>query len=171
MVPAGNTRGVVDIDELFNALDANTREGLRRLIRGFGAWYQGKSAQANLTSRYFPPALRAYSNLFSQIDESTPSLDQFLTQTSKALGAIDARAPELTDLITQSRITAQAISSQNRALSQTLVNHRFPPIRCYTPSASTRGTPLLRSSRRRPRCLPITQERFHPYTTYAAHRR
>lgn len=120
VIPATDTTGIVDIDELFDALDANTREGLRRLIRGFGAWYEGKSAQANLTSRYFPPALRAYSALFSQIDASTPELDQFLTQTSKALGAIDARAPQLTDLITQARITADAISSQDRALSQAL---------------------------------------------------
>jgi phospholipid/cholesterol/gamma-HCH transport system substrate-binding protein len=120
VIPSSDTNGIVDIDELFNALDANTREGLRRLIRGFAAWYQGKSAQANLTARYFPPALRAYSNLFSQIDESTPALNEFLQQTSKALGAIDARAPELTDSITQARVTAQALSSQNRALSQTL---------------------------------------------------
>lgn len=122
VIPASDTTGIVDIDELFNALNADTREGLRRLIRGFGAWYQGKSAQANLTSRYFPPALRAYSTLFSQIDASTPSLDEFLRQTSKALGAIDANAPALTDSITQARITAEALSSENRALSQTLVN-------------------------------------------------
>lgn len=124
VIPASDTSGIVDIDELFDALNANTREGLRRLIRGFGAWYEGKSAQANLTSRYFPPALRAYSTLFSQIDASTPELDQFLTQTSKALGAVDARAPQLTDLITQARITADAISSQDRALSQAL--HGLP---------------------------------------------
>jgi phospholipid/cholesterol/gamma-HCH transport system substrate-binding protein len=120
VIPASETSGIVDIDALFNALDANTREGLRRLIRGFGAWYRGKSAQANLTARYFPPALRAYSTLFSQIDASTPALNQFLRQTSKALGAIDARAPQLTDLITQARVTAQALSSEDRALSQTL---------------------------------------------------
>ena len=122
LISAQHTQGIVDIDELFNALNGNTREGLRRLIRGFGAWYQGKSKQANLTARYFPPALRAYVKLFAQINASTPTLNVFLTQTSKALGAIDARSPQLTDLISQARITAEALSSQDRSLSQALAD-------------------------------------------------
>jgi phospholipid/cholesterol/gamma-HCH transport system substrate-binding protein len=122
VIPTTDTSGIVDVDQVFDALNANTREGLRRLIRGFAAWYQGKSAQANLTAQYFPPALAAYSNLFSQIDASTPALDQFLSQTSQALGAIDQHAPQLTDLITQAKTTAQALSSDNQSLSQALAN-------------------------------------------------
>jgi phospholipid/cholesterol/gamma-HCH transport system substrate-binding protein len=122
VINAQHTQGIVDIDALFDALNGNTREGLRRLIRGFGAWYQGKSKQANLTARYFPPALRAYVKLFAQINESTPTLNVFLTQTSKALGAIDARSPQLTDLISQARVTADALSSQDRSLSQALAD-------------------------------------------------
>ncbi len=122
VIPASQTSGIVDIDSLFNALDANTREGLRRLIRGFGSWYQGKTLQANLSAQYFPPALQAYTRLFSQIDADTPTLEQFLTQTSRALGAIDARSAQLTDLVTQARVTAQALGSDNQALSQALVN-------------------------------------------------
>jgi phospholipid/cholesterol/gamma-HCH transport system substrate-binding protein len=125
VIPTTQTQGIVDVDELFNALNANTREGLRRLIRGFGAWYQGKSAQANLTSQYFPPALRSYSQLFSQIDASTPALTEFINQTGKALGAIDQRSPQLTDMISQARVTAGALSSDNTSLSQALVN--LPP--------------------------------------------
>jgi phospholipid/cholesterol/gamma-HCH transport system substrate-binding protein len=122
VIPATHTSGIVDIDQLFNALDANTRQGLRRLIRGFGAWYQGKAAQANLTAQYFPPALQAYSRLFTQIAGDTPALDQFLGQTSQALGEIDARAPALTDLVSQAKVTAQALSANTGALDQALVN-------------------------------------------------
>jgi phospholipid/cholesterol/gamma-HCH transport system substrate-binding protein len=122
VIPASQTTGIVDIDQVFDALNANTRQGLRRVIRGFAQWYQGKTAQANLSARYFPPALQAYSRLFSQINADTPTLDLFLTQTSKALGAIDQRAPQLTDLITQARVTALALGSDNQALSQALVN-------------------------------------------------
>jgi phospholipid/cholesterol/gamma-HCH transport system substrate-binding protein len=122
LIPTSRTSGIVDVDEVFNALDANTREGLRRLIRGFGAWYQGKARQANLSARYFPPALEAYTRLFSQINADTPTLDQFLTQTSAALGAIDQRSAQLTDLISQARVTASALGSDNQALSQALAN-------------------------------------------------
>ena len=131
VIPTSSTSGIVDIDELFDSLNANTREGLRRLIRGFGAWYDGQSTQANLTAQYFPPALQAYSKLFEQIDSNTATLNLFVTQTDRALGAVDKRAPQLTDLISQARVTALALSSDNRSLSTALAN---------LPSALHRGS-------------------------------
>jgi phospholipid/cholesterol/gamma-HCH transport system substrate-binding protein len=125
VIPATNTTGIVDIDQVFDALDANTREGLRRIIRGFAAWYQGQSAKASTTSVYLPPALHSYAQLFAQINASTPALNEFINQTSYALGQIDARAPQLTDMISQAKITAQALSSDNQSLTQALVN--LPP--------------------------------------------
>jgi phospholipid/cholesterol/gamma-HCH transport system substrate-binding protein len=122
VIPASRTSGIVDVDELFNALNANTLQGLRGVIRGFASWYAGKSAQANLSAQYFPPALQAYSRLFSQLDADTPTLQAFLKQTSAALGAIDQRSGQLTDLVTQTRVTAQALGSDNQALTQALVN-------------------------------------------------
>lgn len=122
VIPTSDTSGIVDIDEVFAALNANTRQGLQRLIRGFAAAYQGKGAAANLTARYFPPALSAYSKLFEQIDADTPTLEQFVTETGRALGAIDQRSPQLTDLISQARVTAEALSSDNRSLSEALSN-------------------------------------------------
>jgi phospholipid/cholesterol/gamma-HCH transport system substrate-binding protein len=122
VIGPAHTQGIVDIDQVFDALNARSRQGLRRLIRGFGQWYAGESTQANLTARYFPPALSAYTRLFSQIDASTPTLKAFVSQTSRALGAIDQRAPQLTDMIAQARITASALASDNGSLTQALVN-------------------------------------------------
>jgi phospholipid/cholesterol/gamma-HCH transport system substrate-binding protein len=147
VIPYTRTSGIVDIDSVFNALDANTREGLRRIVRGFAQWYQGKSAQANLTAVYFPPALRAYSNLFNQINADTPTLHQFITQTSNALGGLVQHSGQLTDLISQSRITAQALSSNNRSLTQALDN---------LPSALTKGSSTF--VRLRTRTLPALQQ-------------
>jgi phospholipid/cholesterol/gamma-HCH transport system substrate-binding protein len=146
VIPASRTSGIVDIDSVFNALDANTREGLRRIVRGFAQWYQGKSGQANLTAHYFPPALRAYSALFNQINADTPVLDQFINQTSTALGTIDQRSTQLTDLISQSRVTAQALSSDNHSLTQALDD---------LPSALNRGSATF--ARLRTRTLPALQ--------------
>ena len=147
VIPYTQTTGIVDIDSVFNALDANTREGLRQIIRGFAAWYQGKSAQANLTAVYFPPALRAYSQLFNQINADTPVLDQFITQTSTALGAIDQRSAQLTDLISQARVTSQALSSDNQSLTQALDN---------LPAALNNGSATF--ARLRSRTLPALQQ-------------
>jgi phospholipid/cholesterol/gamma-HCH transport system substrate-binding protein len=139
VIPASQTHGIVDIDELFNTLGAETRTGLRRLIRGFAVWYRGESAQANLSAQYLPPALQAYAGLFSQIDADTPTLDEFLTQASAALGAIDQHPAQLTDLVTKARVTAQALGSDNQALSQALTN---------LPGALNRGSETFARLRR-----------------------
>jgi phospholipid/cholesterol/gamma-HCH transport system substrate-binding protein len=149
VVPASHTSGIVDVDEIFNALDANTLQGLRRVIRGFAVWYAGKSSQANESARYFPPALQAYSRLFDQLDASSPELTQLLQQTSAALGAINQRSSQLTDVITQARITSQALGSDNQALSQALEN---------LPSALNKGTATF--ARLRQSTLPALSHLF-----------
>ena len=149
VVPASHTSGIVDVDELFNALDANTLQGLRRLIRGFAVWYAGKSSQANESARYFPPALQAYSRLFDQLDASSPELTQLLQQTSAALGAINQRSSQLTDVITQARVTSQALGSDNQALSQALE---------ILPSALNKGTATF--ARLRQSTLPALSHLF-----------
>ena len=66
ILPASKTSGIVDVDELFDALNANTRQGLRRLIRGFAVWYAGKSRPGEPVGAVLParapvlrPAVRA----------------------------------------------------------------------------------------------------------------
>jgi phospholipid/cholesterol/gamma-HCH transport system substrate-binding protein len=122
VIPASSTTGIVDVDQVFDAFDANTRQGLSRIIRGFAAWYQGQGAKASQTSVYLPPALHSYAQLFDQINASTPELNQFINATGQALGQIDSRAPALTDMISQAKVTAQALSSDNQSLNQALVN-------------------------------------------------
>ena len=148
IVPASHTSGIVDVDELFNALNANTLQGLRRVIRGFAVWYAGKSSQANESARYFPPALQSYSQLFDQLDASTPELNALLQQTSAALGAIN-QSGQLTDVITQARITSEALGSDNQALSQALEN---------LPSALNKGTATF--ARLRQSTLPALTHLF-----------
>jgi phospholipid/cholesterol/gamma-HCH transport system substrate-binding protein len=147
VLPVSKTSGIVDIDELFDALNANTRAGLRRLIDGFSEWYAGKSTQANVSAQYFPPALQSYAQLFAQIDASTPTLNEFIVQTSSALGAIDARSSQLTDLVSQARVTADALSSEDQALSQALTN---------LPGALTKGSATF--ERLRTTTLPALEQ-------------
>ena len=138
VIPTSHTSGIVDIDEVFNALNARSRKGLRGLIRGFTEWYQGKSTQANVTAQLFPAALSSYTRLLRQFDASTPSLDRFIDQTDIALGTIDRHAPALTDLVGSARTTVDALASDNRSLSRGLSD---------LPVALRRGTVALHSLR------------------------
>lgn len=121
-IPGEKTTSIVEIDQLFNTFDTSTRKGLARLIKGSATWYQGKEAQANQSARYFAPALFATNRLFSQIDQDSSTLQQFIVQTGDAMGALASRGQELTDLVGNTRQTVSALASDNRSLSQALQN-------------------------------------------------
>ena len=59
VIPTDKTTTIVDLDQFFNTLDPKTSEGLRNVIRGFGAWYAGRGYQGNQVAKYFAPSLAA----------------------------------------------------------------------------------------------------------------
>jgi phospholipid/cholesterol/gamma-HCH transport system substrate-binding protein len=114
-----HTQSIVDIDQLLNAFDGRTRGSLRKVLHGFSVWYDGREAEANTSARYFPAALQSATNLFDGM------LEQFLTQTGRALQALSRNRGELTALVSDTRATARALSSDNTSLSAALQN--LPP--------------------------------------------
>jgi phospholipid/cholesterol/gamma-HCH transport system substrate-binding protein len=63
VVGADNTTSIVELDQLFNALDPPTRRGLQGVFEGFADWYSGKEEEANRSARYFGPSIVAIRNL------------------------------------------------------------------------------------------------------------
>ena len=59
-IDADETSAPVDLDVLFNALDDETREGLRNVVRGSGTQYDGRGADANESIKYFAPFLQLH---------------------------------------------------------------------------------------------------------------
>ena len=125
VIDVDHTQSIVDIDQLFNTFDPRTRRSLQGVIHGFATWYRGRGAQANASAHYFPAALQSATNLFDQLDQDSGTLDQFITQTGKALGALSRRGDQLTALVSNTRATARALGSDNRSLSAALLN--LPP--------------------------------------------
>jgi phospholipid/cholesterol/gamma-HCH transport system substrate-binding protein len=120
-----HTKSIVDIDQLLNSFDAPTRGSLRKVLHGFSTWYAGREPDANTSARYFPAALQSATNLFDELNQDSGTLEQFLTETGKALHALSARRTELTALVSDTRATARALSADNTSLSNALQN--LPP--------------------------------------------
>jgi phospholipid/cholesterol/gamma-HCH transport system substrate-binding protein len=114
------TTSVVDVDQLFDTLDAPTREGLGRVIRGQAQWYKGKEAEGNLAAYFLNPALSTTSDVFNQISSDQRTLGQAVTATAGAMGAIASRRQDLTNLISNSNSFATAIASQNASFATAL---------------------------------------------------
>jgi phospholipid/cholesterol/gamma-HCH transport system substrate-binding protein len=116
----GDTQSEVNLDALFNSLNAKTRGGLSNLIRGEAASLQGKGKAANKTLQYLAPGLESTSRVTQELARDEPSFDGLLVQGAKAMAALSSRSTELTQLVSNTSQTAGAIDSQSQALEQAL---------------------------------------------------
>ena len=120
-----NTTSIVELDQFFNALDPPTRRGLQGVIQGFADWYQGKERQANRSAHYFAPSLVAATRLVKELNRDSQTFEDFLVETSNAMGALADRRGELTELVGNAGETQRALASDTESLSQAL--HELPP--------------------------------------------
>jgi phospholipid/cholesterol/gamma-HCH transport system substrate-binding protein len=124
LIRGDKTTSIVEIDQLFDALDPKTREGLKGFIKGSADWYNGKESAANISAQQIPKALAELDQVASEITSDSATFQQFVTETGDALGAIADHRAQLTDLVSNTRQTAAALASNTTSLSDAL--HEVP---------------------------------------------
>ena len=92
----GATTTSVDLDQLFNALDPETRKGLQEVIQGFAAQYEGKGKQASELAEYFNPFLSTSRLLVNELTQDEQALTDFIVDSSRAVTAVAERRDDLT---------------------------------------------------------------------------
>ncbi|MEX2195667.1 MAG: MlaD family protein [Thermoleophilaceae bacterium] len=115
-----DTTAPVDLDQLFNALDGETREGLQQLVQGFAAQYEGKGTEANESLRYLNPALSTASALTRELVRDQQAFEDLVVDTSELVTAVAERRDDLAGLVRNAGTTADAIGDENAALSRAL---------------------------------------------------
>jgi phospholipid/cholesterol/gamma-HCH transport system substrate-binding protein len=115
-----STTSIVDLDQLFNALDPPTRKHLQDVVQGFATQYQGQGQNTNLSSRYFNPALSTTDRLVSEVTRDQPALTQFLARSSQLVSDLADRRDDLSGLVANANGTAAAIARENAAFDQAL---------------------------------------------------
>jgi phospholipid/cholesterol/gamma-HCH transport system substrate-binding protein len=125
LIQGDKTTAIVEIDQVFNALDPKTRKGLAGFIKGSADWYDGMEPEANASARQIPKALAQLAAVADEITSDSATFEQFLTQTGDAMGAIADHRAQLTDLVSNTRQTAAALASNTASLSDAL--HEVPP--------------------------------------------
>jgi phospholipid/cholesterol/gamma-HCH transport system substrate-binding protein len=119
-ITADRTSAPVDLDELFNTLDARTRKSLQRVIQGSGTWYAGRSREASESTKYLAPALSSTSRLTREIALDEQVFERFVIDTASTVSAIAERRDDLASLVGNANATARAIGDENVALDSTL---------------------------------------------------
>jgi phospholipid/cholesterol/gamma-HCH transport system substrate-binding protein len=119
-IRADRTTSPVDLDQLFNTLDAPTRKGLQNIIQGSAAQYEGKAFQANQSIKYFNPALTTSSAVLRELVRDRVVFKRFVTDSANVVTDLADRRSDLAQLVGNANATAGAIARENAALAQTL---------------------------------------------------
>ena len=155
----------VDLDELYNTLDARTRRSLQGFFKGSADQWRNMSDEANLGFQYLNPALSTSRRLFNELTKDTPLLQRFLVDSSQMVTALAARRDDLAGLIGNLNDTTRALGSQKEALAESI--SRLPPFmrRANTTFVNLRSTlnevdPLVDASK------PVAK-RLQPFLSQA----
>jgi phospholipid/cholesterol/gamma-HCH transport system substrate-binding protein len=119
-IAAEDSTAPVDLDQLFNTLDDDTRAGLQKFVKGSATQIDGKVPEAHKTLEYLNPALSTTAALTREIVSDKATFERFLTDASGTVAAIAERRDDLSDLVGNANATAAAIGDEREALARTL---------------------------------------------------
>jgi phospholipid/cholesterol/gamma-HCH transport system substrate-binding protein len=114
------TTPVVDLDQIFNTLDAKTRGNLQDVVKGFATQFRGKGAEAGEATKYFNPFLSTSRRLVGEVTQDESSLTRFIVDSSRLVTALAEKRGDLASLVGNTNATARAIGSENVALAKAL---------------------------------------------------
>jgi phospholipid/cholesterol/gamma-HCH transport system substrate-binding protein len=153
------TTSPVDLDQLFNTLDEETRASLQKVVQGSAVWYSGNAEEAREAAKYFAPALQSTERLLAEVNRDQRVLSEFLVSGADVLGAIAERRSDLSALTENANVALGAIAAENEALDRSLA--ALPPFmrQADTTFVNLRAAlddldPLVATSKRATKDLP-----------------
>ena len=114
------TTPVVDLDQIFNMLDENTRGDLQDVVKGFATQFRGKGAEAGEATKYLNPLLSSSRRLIGELTEDEDNLTRFIVDSSRLVGALAEKRDDLSGLVANTNAVTRAISAENVALARAL---------------------------------------------------
>jgi phospholipid/cholesterol/gamma-HCH transport system substrate-binding protein len=123
-IPTIRTESTVEIDQLFNIFDPQTREDTQRTIRLFSEFNAGKADEAQAALEYLSPSLAASSRLFDELSSNDAMLERFIVETSQLVTDLGERDDDLAGLISNLSTTMTALSSERDNLGESI--NRLP---------------------------------------------
>lgn len=119
-IGALDTQPIVELDELINTLDAQTRSALQGVVHGSAVSYDGHLAAANRGLEALSPALSQTVLTTDQLLADQGTLERFVVQASAVVGAVASRDRDLEAGIAHAATSAQAVASETVALDDVL---------------------------------------------------
>jgi phospholipid/cholesterol/gamma-HCH transport system substrate-binding protein len=135
-LPLQQTRGIVDLDVVLDALTPRVRSSLQKILKT-GAYFvhQPTAAQINRSIVYFNPALSQATQLGAEIVADRAALTRLVSSSAAVSTALASRNAALGGLVTNTAAWLREVASQRAALQDAISR---------SPAVLDQGTGVLR---------------------------
>jgi phospholipid/cholesterol/gamma-HCH transport system substrate-binding protein len=120
-----HTETAVELDEVFNLFDEDTRGSLQDVIKGQAVTVRGRGRQLRRGIHYLNPALSTGARLFQELTRDNRLLRRFLVDSGTLVNTLASRRDDLTGVVRNLNATFGALGSQQAALADSI--ERLPP--------------------------------------------
>jgi phospholipid/cholesterol/gamma-HCH transport system substrate-binding protein len=134
-LPSTQTRGIVDLDTLLDALKPQVRSSLQRIIKTGAYLMSGSTPQSlNQAIHYLNPALSQMNAFGSQILADKFAFDRLVSSTAQIASALQSRNSDLAGAVSNTAAALREIASERTALEDAIAR---------APAVLSQGTSVL----------------------------
>jgi phospholipid/cholesterol/gamma-HCH transport system substrate-binding protein len=124
VLPVRNTLPDVNPDEVYSALDSDTREYLKLLVNGAGQGLKGRGRDLQEVFARFEPTNRDIAKVTTAVERRRANLRRLINSLQRLNTELAGRGGELSQLVSASAQVFRAFASENQNIS--LAVRRFP---------------------------------------------
>ena len=117
-IPVKNTLPDINADEVYSALDADTRDYLRLLISGAGEGLHKRGGDLQEVFRRFEPTHKDLALVNKYVALRHRNLRRLIHQLNVLNGALAQKGDDLAELVTTSSATFRALASQDQNITR-----------------------------------------------------
>jgi virulence factor Mce-like protein len=133
VLPVGQTKVPVELDEFYNMFDAKTRRASQVDLQGFGDAFDGRGADLNATIQRAPGFFGHLTSVMHNLSQPQTQLSEFFKQLDTTVRVIAPVSKINAHVFTTAATTFEAISRDQQALKDT-ISKNVPALRAGTES-------------------------------------